>query len=138
MTYFQIYFAAFVPLLILIVTCIARVNDIGRSREFRWHVRRLGFTLVGAASCWFILSPLGNFQYVGETALAFLAGHSMVWVTTPNMPPWWRYITGEFRLAKAPAPDDEKTVFDKTAGRKTGAVPIVPSAPITRSGANDA
>lgn len=136
MTNFQLYLASILPLLIVIITCIARVNDIGRtSKELRWHFRRLGFVFVGGASGWMLLSPMWDFAYVGESGLTFLIGQSMVWVTTPNMPPWWRYITGEFRQVVKDSP--AQNIFDKTAGRETGAHPIVPTAPIIREGDTD-
>lgn len=129
LTNLQLYLASVLPLLVIVITCIARLNDIGRSStELRWHFRRLGFVLVGGASSWLLLSPMWHFDYVIEAGVMFLIGQAMVWVTTPNMPPWWRYITGEFRT-EIPGPSKQK-IFDKTVGRETGAHPIVPSAPI--------
>lgn len=132
MTNFQLYLASVLPLMIVIITCIARVNDIGRSnKEMHWHFRRLGFVLVGGASGWLLLSPMWDFSYAGEAGVTFFFGQAMVWVTTPNMPPWWRYITGEFRQAITDQPAQK--IFDKTVGRETGAHPIVPAAPMVRA-----
>lgn len=93
-----VYLLCFVPLLILAVTAMVRVNDIGWSPSlaWHWHVRKLGLVMVGAAAAGFLLSPL----WIVRTSFAFhlcgavmLWGFALAWLTTPGMPPWWKYIT---------------------------------------------
>lgn len=95
-------------LLVLAVTALARLNDIRPDQiSKRWQVRRYGMVMVGAASLGLCFEPLIPWG-VGITTLDFPSwrevvvrwGIALVWITTPHMPPWWRYITGEYRTVR--------------------------------------
>lgn len=88
--------------LIIIVTALARVKDL-KEMNLRSQVRRIGLVLSGAGSVVFMMAPfvdsIGDFPT--WKALLLVWGVAFTWLTTPNHPPWWKYITGEFReLAK--------------------------------------
>ena len=86
------YLISVIPLAVLAVTAVARVNDISPEKlETRWHVRRAGLSIVAAAAVALILSP-GTYTASWKD-VALYVGMAMTWVTTPQMPPWWKYIT---------------------------------------------
>ncbi len=86
------YLTSIIPLAVLAVTAVARVNDISPEKlEARWHVRRAGLSIVAAAAVALILSP-GTYTASWKD-VALYVGMAMTWVTTPQMPPWWKYIT---------------------------------------------
>lgn len=82
--------------LVIFITAVARLNDIKRTQTTkRWWVRRLGLFLVIVSmvmliSSYFTISaPYWN----SIMSLTGLWGFALTWLTTPNMPPWWNYIT---------------------------------------------
>ena len=82
--------------LIISITSVARLNDITRTQSSkRWWVRRIGLLLVTVsmlmiiASYFSISAPYWN-QIVRITGLW---GFALTWLTTPGMPPWWKYIS---------------------------------------------
>lgn len=91
------HLASVIPLGILCVTAIARVNDIGKDKvEKRWHVRRAGLSIVAGASAIAMLGPLaGLTAYPAWGTVALYWGFALTWLTTPEMPPWWRWISGK-------------------------------------------
>lgn len=86
-------------LLILVLTALARVNDLGKQYSgWRWQVRRLGLILAGTGAATLLLSPLSSNPIWPSWVGSMISwGFAAAWVTTPNMPPWHRYISGEFR-----------------------------------------
>lgn len=95
------WFSWFVTLpahIIIILTALARVKDI-KDMKLRSQVRRMGLTMVATASVTLAASPffltLGDFPTWKSVLL--LWGIAMTWFTTPNQPPWWKYIAGELR-----------------------------------------
>lgn len=93
------YLASCVCLCGIGATALARISDIKAEQNTpRWHVRRFGLGMVFAGSIWLMLAPvLSGAPYPGWRNLMFQFGILLVWVTTPGMPPWWRYISGEYR-----------------------------------------
>ena len=82
--------------LIIVITAVARLNDIKRGQNSkRWWVRRLGLLFVTVsmvmliASYFTVASPYWNaiMRFTG------LWGFCLTWITTPGMPPWHRYIS---------------------------------------------
>lgn len=89
------YGLSLIPLAIIFVTAIARVNDIGPEKSStRWDVRRAGLSVVAAASIALMLVPLWGIEHFPSwKELALYVGIALTWLTTPAMPPWWNYIT---------------------------------------------
>lgn len=91
------YLASLPALAVLALTSLARVNDIGEDKtDWHWQLRRIGLTLVGVAAVVLACTPLVHTEaYPTWKGLAMYYGFALTWITTPNMPPWWRYVSGE-------------------------------------------
>lgn len=81
---------------LILITAFARLNDIRRTQTGkRWWVRRVGLLLVSVsmvmmiASYFTVATPYWN-QVMRLTGLW---GFALTWLTTPGMPPWWKYIS---------------------------------------------
>lgn len=88
------YIVVLPALAIILITAIARVNDISKELQSkRWQVRRVGLSVAAGASAALLAAPLaGAYMSWGTTALIW--GFALTWLTTPEMPPWWRWISG--------------------------------------------
>lgn len=82
--------------LFLLFTAIARLNDIKRRKPgARWWVRRIGLLLVSVsmvmliASYFTVATPYWN----DIMRTSGLWGFCFTWLTTPNMVPWWKWIS---------------------------------------------
>ena len=85
-----------IPALLILVTAVARVNDIKRTQNGkRWWARRIGLGLVAVSmvimiSAYFtVAAPYWN----PIMRLTGLWGFCLTWITTPGMPPWWKWIS---------------------------------------------
>jgi hypothetical protein len=84
------------PALIILVTAVARLNDIKRDqRSPMWWARRVGLGATSVGMLMFLASFFAEpTRYWNETMkLAVLWGFALTWITTPNMVPWYKYIT---------------------------------------------
>jgi hypothetical protein len=83
---------SFVALSVIIVTALARANDLQSSlKGFRWEVRRAGLLFVCGGA--FLILLQGGLPEWRDVFL--YVGFAMTWFTTPHMPPWWKYIAGK-------------------------------------------
>lgn len=91
------HLASIIPLGVMCITAIARVNDIKVDKvETRWHVRRAGLSIVAGASAIAILGTVaGLAAYPTWETVALYWGFALTWLTTPEMPPWWKWIAGK-------------------------------------------
>lgn len=88
------YIVALPALAVILITAIARVNDIDKSlASKRWQVRRAGLSVTAGASAALLAAPLAGASMSWGTA-ALIWGFALTWLTTPEMPPWWRWISG--------------------------------------------
>jgi hypothetical protein len=95
-------------LLLIAITALARLNDLSADLvSKRWQVRRVGLIMVGAAAVGLIFEPaflifngqqMADFPTWREVMLRW--GMSLVWITTPHMPPWWRYVSGQYKTLR--------------------------------------
>ena len=86
--------------LIVAITALVRGNEIPTEVDsWRSHLRRAGFFFAGIGAVSFMISPLKG-SWPGWNAWFMIWGIAATWVTTPNMPPWWDYISGKKRLRK--------------------------------------
>lgn len=91
------YFVSMPALLIVTVTALARINDIGKKKQgIEWHIRRIGLILAGSGAATLLLSPLSETpKYPSWTGAMLFWGIALTWLTTPNMPPWEKYVFGK-------------------------------------------
>lgn len=89
------YTLSAVPLGIIIITAIARAYDI-MDTTWRGFARKIGMILVASSAASLLAAPLlgyfGSFPLWRNVMLYW--GFALAWLTTPNMPPWWKYISG--------------------------------------------
>lgn len=81
---------------VIFVTAIARLNDVKRSQNSkRWWVRRVGLLLVSVSMVMMIAAyfTVGTPYWNQVMRLTGLWGFALTWLTTPGMPPWWKYIS---------------------------------------------
>lgn len=91
------YFMSTVSLFVMILTAWARLSDIKENTP-RYQIRRLGLVLVISACTGIAMKPwLGTPDWPSWSEVMLRVGVAFVWVTTPMMPPWDRYISGNFR-----------------------------------------
>lgn len=93
------YFAALPALAIIIVTALARLDDIGLDKKTpNWQARRFGLILSGVGAVYLLAGPFSEEAvFPSWIAAMFAWGVALTWVTTPQLPPWWKYITGEYK-----------------------------------------
>lgn len=83
---------------IVAATALVRGNQIpAEVTSWRSQLRRAGFLFAGLGSLSFALSPLAG-MWPDWHALFFVWGIAATWLTTPNMPPWWDYMTGKKKI----------------------------------------
>lgn len=108
------YLVSVPAFLIIGLTCLARINAIKpENKGLNWDVRRVGLCLCAGVMVMFIAGPIyGVFPTGRVVILAW--GVSMVWTTTPGMPPFWPWA------ARDPASDTSwslKAFVDSLLGR---------------------
>ena len=84
--------AAFVILLI----AVARINDIKPSQNSkRWWARRIGLLMVFVSMTMFITAYFTVTAPYWDPTRRFimLFGWMLTWITTPDQPPFWKYIS---------------------------------------------
>lgn len=88
-------------LAIIMLTAMARAQDI-RGNDLRSFARRMGFILAGAGAFSLALAPVLGYSnsFPSWRAVTLYWGFALTWLTTPNMPPWWSYISGEWRIKR--------------------------------------
>lgn len=83
---------------IVSITAVVRGNEIPVEVDsWRSHLRRAGFFFSGIGAVNFIMTPL-IWGWPSWYSLLLLWGIAAAWLTTPNMPPWWDYVTGKKKL----------------------------------------
>lgn len=80
---------------LLFIIATVRLNDLRREwNSKRWWVRRCGFLMVmvgsgGTVASYFTLFTPHWYEIV---RLLMYGGVALAWITTPNQPPFWKYI----------------------------------------------
>ncbi len=113
----------------LFITALARLNDIPHTNtDARWQVRRGGLILVIMACFSLVAAPVISWVY-GKNPdfpswreVIMRVGVLAVWVTTPMMPPWHRYISGEFRKMRVEVPDNVQLDIVRTEATSDGSM----------------
>jgi len=98
-----ITYALQLPALVIIaITALARVNDIGPDRTgLAWQARRVFLSMAGTAGLAFMVAPFSGGDFPSWRGLLLAWGTAGTWLTTPGMPPWAKYIAGKAKLPKA-------------------------------------
>lgn len=105
-------------LALIVVTAIARLNDItAEQRGWVWQIRRVGLALSGAAALMFLLMPFAEVaRYPSWQGTSLIWGFALSWFTSPHMPPWWDFISGNYNQTESPEVVDEHPLEKATNG----------------------
>lgn len=97
-----------VALMVTAITSLSRLNDLLPEQvSKRWQARRVGLIMCGAAAIGLLVEPLlvwaqgipmVDFPSWREVMMRW--GFALVWITTPHMPPWWRYVSGQYKTER--------------------------------------
>jgi NADH:ubiquinone oxidoreductase subunit 6 (subunit J) len=82
--------------LLIFITAVARLNDIKKEQNSkRWWVRRVGLLFVSVSMVMVVASYFTTATPYWNHIMKItgLWGFALTWLTTPGMPPWWRYIS---------------------------------------------
>lgn len=81
-------------LVIIILTALFRINDIKEDKTGAlWQLRRVGLALAGTAAVSLLMAPIVyGTSFPTWRGLLLYWGVALTWITTPNQPPWWKYI----------------------------------------------
>lgn len=80
-----------VSLFVVFITMLCRANDLRWRKGVKWQARLIGFVVCGTM-------PIGVAFASGPPTFweaMFHFGLMLVFVTTPHLPPWWRWISGQ-------------------------------------------
>lgn len=96
-------------LLIVSITMLARANDLRWRKGWHWNFRLFGFILSGVAPVGVVGYNIAMREYPSVYEVLFHLGIMFVFLTTPYLPPWWKWISGV----------DQEPVIQR-ADRRTG------------------
>lgn len=115
------YALIFPPALVVAVTALPRVNDIGPEHiGTRWEVRKIALIMVGAGAVMTLGAPFAEHPlFPSWRTVILMYGFAGAWMTTPGMPPWDYYVTGAYRFLSHP-PDYVPSPLERVMSRITG------------------
>lgn len=110
------YLVIFPPSLIIALTALARVNDIGPERMgLRWQFRKISLIMAGAGAVMFMATPfMLTPSFPTWRAVIIVWGVAGSWLTTVGQPPWEYYITGKYRFLTH-SPDRPRSPLERFA-----------------------
>lgn len=83
-------------LVFVAITMLARANDLRWRPGLKWNVRLIGFMSSGVSPIGIIgYAWMGDYPTASAYLTVFLVGIAFVFATTPQLPPWWRWISGK-------------------------------------------
>ena len=88
------FFLSAVALFVISITMLARANDLRWRPGIKWQVRLVGFILSGCTPFGLIGLEWTNQDWPTPYEVIFRVGLMCVFLTTPYLPPWWRWISG--------------------------------------------
>lgn len=83
-----------IALALVSATMLARANDLRWKKGLTWHVRLLGFVFTGFAPFGIVTIEYVTGDWPNVYECFFRVGLSLVFLTTPYLPPWWKWISG--------------------------------------------
>lgn len=84
-----------VALILIALTMLCRANDLRWRAGLKWQFRLVGFVLCGTAPIGIIGVEWHTSQWPSPYEAVFRVGLALVFITTPYLPPWWRWISGQ-------------------------------------------
>lgn len=90
----MLFFISLLCLLVISATMLARANDLRWRKGLHWNARLIGFVLAGFAPVGIILFEFFAEAWPSIYEVLFRLGLALVFVTTPYLPPWWKWISG--------------------------------------------
>lgn len=87
------YILSSIALLFVMVTMVARANDLRRRRNTHWQLRLIGFMLAGVMPIGIMSVEFVTATWPSPYETFFRIGLCFVFLTTPNQLPWWQWIT---------------------------------------------
>lgn len=83
-----------VCLFLVSITMLARANDLMWRKGLLWNVRLIGFILAGCAPLGIVAVEFVRGEMPNIYEVIFRVGIAVVFMTTPYLPPWWKWISG--------------------------------------------
>lgn len=102
------YAVAGVCLLVVSATMLARANDLRWRKGLVWNARLIGFVFAGVAPWGLILFDWLSGHIPSLFEVLFFVGLMLVFVTTPYLPPWWKWISGWHGADEVKHTDDRR------------------------------
>lgn len=91
------YFISLPAFAVIAATATSRIVDM-QGWELHHAVRRTGFLLMIAYVAAMTISPFTETPtFPSWYAVVGTWGLTMCWLTTPNMPPWWKWVSGQYK-----------------------------------------
>ena len=91
MIYFLISSAA---LAVIGITMLCRANDLRWRAGMKWQARLTGFILAGTMPIGIIIVEWVTEAWPSPYETVCRIGLALVFLTTPHLPPWWKWISG--------------------------------------------
>lgn len=109
------------PSLVVALTALARVNDIGPEQMgTRWQFRRISLIMAGAGAFMALGTPFSDPAiFPSWRVVVLMYGFAGAWMTTPGMPPWDYYMTGKYRFLTH-RPEVPRSPLERVLTRITG------------------
>ena len=82
-------------LVVIAITMLCRANDLRWRPGLKWQVRLIGFILCGTSPIGVIGAEWMTQTWPSPYEAVFRLGLAFVFITTPYLPPWWRWISGK-------------------------------------------
>lgn len=107
------------PCLVIAMTSLPRVNDIGPElRGLRWEARRIALIMAGVGAVMMLGAPFASDpNWPAWRTVVLCWGFAVAWMTTPGRPPWDYYISGRYRFLSHPPP---RSPLERILRRTTG------------------
>lgn len=86
------YFLALPAYIIIILTCLARANNLADDDRIS-DARRFGFAVMVGMAFLFTIEPLWGAFPKWPRIWAWWA-LAIIWMTTEGLPPWWQLVSG--------------------------------------------
>lgn len=89
-----LFIVSTVCLFLVSITMLARANDLRWRKGLLWNVRLIGFILAGCAPLGIVAVEFVRGEMPNIYEVIFRVGIAVVFMTTPYLPPWWKWISG--------------------------------------------